>query len=111
LSEVSEGKSVAQPTNPKVLFGPDSLNNASHTFAVKDTPLPVVAYNLGPDDTLILQHVGGDGGQFYQDVYQAGTLIQITSGQTCLYVTVPGRYRLRYDGQTPLGAFYVEISS
>lgn len=93
--------------DPSVLFGKDSVSNTSHVFEVTDAHNYVIveAFGIGPNDKLYLESVAGDGsGQFFNRTgnYLTGEFEEMA---VLKYI---GRYRLHYEGQTPLGAFYVE---
>lgn len=112
LTEVSPGRIIPQPTNEKILFGPDSVSPYSHVFTVaKGELVVIVGYNLSATDSLFVEHVGGEGsGQFFAPVVVGGTPIKVDAVDSYICISTPGRYRLSYEGETPLGAFYVEAT-
>ncbi len=113
IAEHKTLKNIPQPVGDKILFGPDSTSKYSHVFSVYANDFAViVGYNLSPGDSLSLEHVGGEGsGQFFSPVVDRGCSVQIICDvDSSMRITRPGRYRLRYDGNTPIGAFYVEIT-
>lgn len=113
ISDYQTQKNTPQPIGDKVLFGPDSTSKYSHVFSVAANEFVViVGYNLSSGDVLSLEHVGGEGsGQFFSAVVDRGCYVQlICDVDSSIRITRPGRYRLRYDGNTPVGAFYVEVT-
>ena len=113
LVESPQVKNIPQPVGPNVLFGPDSTSKYSHVFSVSNgEEASIVAYNIAEGDSVTLEHVGGENsGQFFTPVIEGGYYLQIVGGiDSCLKINSPGRYRLKYDGTTPIGAFYVELT-
>jgi hypothetical protein len=93
--------------DPNVLFGKDSTSVLSHVFEVTDLHNYVIveAFGLGANDKLLIESVAGEGsGQFFN---YTGNYLAAEFEEMHVFKLI-GRYRLRYQGKTPLGAFYVE---
>jgi len=110
ITDIGPGKSVPQTSDDRILFGPNSISELSHTFTVRsDAPVAITAYNLGENDRLYLTHVSSIDTQYIQRVVTNGENIFLSSDNTAMRVIPAGRYRLEFEGESPLGAFYVEI--
>lgn len=113
LVESPQVKNSPQPVGPNVLFGPDSTSKYSHVFTVSaNEPVFVTGYNIADNDCVVLEHVGGENsGQFFTPVVIGGRIMCIYNhADSVLPIHIPGRYRLRFEGSTPIGAFYVELT-
>lgn len=96
-------------TDPAILFGSDSISNVSHVFPVDLTPVVIEQFGLSGVDAVYVERVGGAGsGQYFQRLKVNTYSTYLGEDNSILQLNYPGRYRLVYDGTTPLGSFLVQ---
>lgn len=109
LSAGYEASPLEKYADPSVLFGPDSTNIISHIFDIGVLPCVIEQFEMGEGDMVFVERVGGAGsGQYFNRLRIDGKTAILHNDNTALHLTLPGRYRLVYQGSTPLGAFLVQ---
>lgn len=105
-------RTTVPTVSPNILFGPDSLHPFSHVFEVKNTPVVLAGFGLCVSDRVFVERITGPGsGNASCKLRIQGTTVALDTENTVIKLDLPGRYRLQYQGTTPLGAFTVDKTS
>ena len=94
--------------DPRVLFGPDSVQDRSAVFAVVNKPYAIRAFNLVQGESVAIEMVAGVGsGTYYAPAMTPeGQAIVLTPARPSHILFVGGRYRARLTGR--VGEVYVD---